>query len=156
MRAFFLEDVNIDPKLPPPPTELVDSLRELRRKCGDALRWETTLQSRSAKAPKAEAMDVQDLRVIAVTLRRRTEIMESVHRGELPALSSPESGGKLLAHIARICNAIDAFSAEAHRINVASAQQNQILRQPMSDMARRMSIPPTAVATAVLYTVGLT
>ena len=48
-RAFFLEDVEIDPKKPPPAAELIDSLRELRRKCGDALRWETTLQSRNAK-----------------------------------------------------------------------------------------------------------
>ena len=49
VRAFFLEDVEIDPKKPPPTAELIDSLRELRRKCGDALRWETTLQSRNAK-----------------------------------------------------------------------------------------------------------
>ena len=50
-RAFFLEDVQIDPAQSPPSQELVDELRRLRRACGAALRWEVVLHSRAAEAP---------------------------------------------------------------------------------------------------------
>ena len=57
-RAFFLEDVSINPRQRPPATELIDSLRDLRRKCGDALRWAAALQSRAAKVRPSDGIGV--------------------------------------------------------------------------------------------------
>ena len=53
-RAFFLEDVKIDPAAPPPREALVDELRALRRECGEALLWEHELRSAAARAPLSE------------------------------------------------------------------------------------------------------
>ena len=115
-KAFFLEDVRIDPTQPPPATELVDSLRSLRRKCGNALRWETTLMSRSAQARKAEALDVQDCRVLALRLRERNKILESVKIGDLPTLSSIEDGKRLESQLQRAYDSLLTVQNQCQRI----------------------------------------
>lgn len=83
-RSFFLADVTIDPLRPPPALDLLESIRQLRHHCADALRWGSALQKR---ATKTEDLPMTDLHPLASLLLTRARLEAKVESNELPRIN---------------------------------------------------------------------
>ncbi|KAJ1453668.1 hypothetical protein M885DRAFT_618863 [Pelagophyceae sp. CCMP2097] len=112
-RAFFLDGCDVDAAAPPPSEAGLDELRTLRRSASVALRWETSLRSRAARAARADRTTAADVRAAAARLREKADLDDKVARGDLPRLADASVARRLLAALegARAC--VSALGDEA-------------------------------------------
>lgn len=127
-RAYFLEDVQIDPLRPPPSEALIDDLRVLRRKCGEALRWESVLRSKDARCALAENMTTESLRRLIHNLRSRTETISLIGRGKLPAIVNRDAAQRLHTKLSKLRDRMIPLEQESKRMLVANAVKSQYKR----------------------------
>ena len=121
-RAFFLEDVLIDPTRAPPSEALIDELRALRRESGEALVWENELRSVAARAPLAETKDIAAVRSLAQALRARADIQLEIDRGSLPRIVSVAAAIDLSERIEKLLAVMVEIDIEAARIRAVAVE----------------------------------
>lgn len=96
--SSFLDDVVVAPQLRPPTEAALESLRSLRRDCGEALTWE-----RDVKAARCKAVDsLEDARTVALALRVRRRIDAKIGLSLLPRITDAAKARTLLARLRKL------------------------------------------------------
>ena len=94
------------------------------------------------KAPKADAMDAQHCRELALTLRQRNEVSESIRRGDLPKINNVAKAEILATHLETVCRALEFVEAECGRVTTLYLRKQPHHGSSMGDpQGRRLSLP---------------